>query len=210
VSSDGSTQVRVLRVRHRVLGSHRSHGPWWLRCNGLRDLQTDSSPSQPGDATQRITHQQRAALCYMLQQSVVCCNRRHCVATGCGLLQTDSSPSARSPGAPRSASRTGNGRRSVASGRHCVANAATSCNGLRSVATGCAALQHVVLRCNRFGCATPDCAALQQVAALWYAALLQQAMRRCNGWEKLLVSSLHNYAERCCNTRRLAGAVPTQ
>ncbi len=135
-----------------------------------------------------------------------------------------------------------NGRRSVASGRHCVANAATGCNSLRSVATdgtalqpvallvrcsgrhcgaiiaatgcngpwsvgtGCGLLQRAVVccnelwsvaigrtalqhvrRCSRLGCATAGCTAMQEVAALWYGALLQQAMRCCNGWDKLLV-----------------------
>jgi hypothetical protein len=142
-------------------------------------MRMDSSPSQPGYATQRITHRQRAALC---------CSGRHCVAdaaTGCNNL--------------RSVATDGTVLQPVAllvccSGSHCVAIAATGCNGLWSVATDGTALQPVALLCNRFGCATPGCAALQQVAASWYGALLQHACAVATDGQKLLVASSHNHA----------------
>ncbi len=91
-----------------------------------------------------------------------------------------------------------NGRRSVVSGRHCGANAATGCNGLWSVATDGTALQPVALLVC---CSGSHCVAIIAATGcngLWSIAmgcgLLQRIAlccnHRCNRWQLAVV---------CCN-----------
>ncbi len=151
-SSDGSTQTCV-STSSTPSGTRE---PPLVRAV-VAALQTDSSPSQPGYATQRITHPQRCALlqrtalrcnrCNRLQQSAVGCNRRHCVATGCaaGLLQ----------------------RIALCCNHRCyrLQRAAECCNrlwsnprncgtlrSLQRVATRCGPWQRTVVCCNRLCC----------------------------------------------------------
>jgi hypothetical protein len=128
--------------------------------------------------------------------------RGGCVATGCATSKR--TPAPRSPGTPRSASHTSNGLRSVVSGRHCVANAATGCNNLRSVATNGTALQPVALLVC---CSGSHCVAIIAATGcngLWSVATGDTALRSLHRLQRAVAhgSELWSVATGCAALRR--------